>query len=85
MRTKKRRKYRMPGTAQVDRKRMGLHIFRLRDDRGLTQSELAEKMGLCEATVGHWESGRYIPSLVAAKRLAGIFGIPLDELAEGLV
>lgn len=81
----KRRKYRMPGIEQVDRQRMGLHIWNLRDNKGWTQAELAEKLGLSVKTVGQWESGRFIPSLVAAKRLAVAFEITIDELAEGVL
>ena len=82
---KSRRRYIQPGTEQIDRKKFGLHVFAMRDKRGMTQAELATKMGLCEATIGHWESGKYIPSLVAAKRLAVVFGVTLDELTEVLI
>jgi transcriptional regulator with XRE-family HTH domain len=81
----KRSRYKVRGTVQPDRQKFGMRIFHMREQRGLTQAELAARMGLCKQTVGHWESGRYMPSLVAAKRLADAFGMSLDELTRGVV
>lgn len=82
---KTRSRYRAAGTVQPDRYRLGVHICRLRETAGMTQQELGERMGLCSQTVGHWESGRYMPSLVAGKRLAWALGVSLDELTEGVL
>lgn len=85
MQKTRRSRYKALGTEQPDRYRLGMRIFQLRESRGLTQADLTDRMGLCPQTVGHWESGRYIPSLVAAKRLADALGITLDELTRGIV
>lgn len=81
----RRRRYKTPGTEQPDRYQLGMRIFHLREQRGMTQAELTARIGLCTQTVGHWESGRYMPSLVAAKRLAVALEVSLDELTRGVV
>ena len=54
---------------------------RLRFEHGeMTQSELAEKIGMTRQTVAALEAGKYSPSLEAAFRIAGVFGKPLDEV-----
>lgn len=81
----RRIRYKARGTEQPDRYQFGLRLYELREERGITQAELSAKVGLSHAAVGHWESGRFIPSLVAAKRLADALEISLDELTKGIV
>ena len=45
-------------------------IAKLRKDLGLTQEELAEKVGVTRQTIISLEQGRYNPSLQLAYRLA---------------
>lgn len=51
-----------------------------RDERGWTQAELAEYLGVSRQTVVAIETGRYDPSLPLAFRLARLFDKPLEEL-----
>lgn len=81
----RRSRYKTRGTEQPDRHELGMRIYHLREMRGLTQAQLTERLGLSPQTVSHWESGRYMPSLVAAKRLACVFDVSLDELTRGVV
>lgn len=52
----------------------------LRDRSGLTQAELAEKLGLTNRAVGAWESGRSRPRLDKMQQLADLFGVTVSEL-----
>ena len=51
-----------------------------RVERGLTQQELAERIGVTRQTIGLIESGRYNPTLKLCLMLAQITGKGLDEL-----
>ena len=58
-------------------------IRRLRFEHGeMTQSELAEKIGMTRQTVAAIEAGKYSPSLEAAFRIAHVFGVKLDDVFQ---
>ena len=58
-------------------------IRRLRFEHGeMTQSELAEKIGMTRQTVAAIEAGKYSPSLEAAFRIAHVFGASLDQVFQ---
>ena len=69
----------------MDAKRLPIvnQIRRLRFEHGeMTQSELAEKIGMTRQTVAAVEAGKYSPSLEAAFRIAHVFGATLDEVFQ---
>jgi putative transcriptional regulator len=47
---------------------------------GMTQQELAEKIGVTRQTVNAIEGGKYSPSLEVAFLIAEVFGKPLEEV-----
>jgi putative transcriptional regulator len=58
-------------------------IRRLRFEHGeMTQSELAEKIGMTRQTIAAIEAGKYSPSLEAAFRIAHVFGVKLDDVFQ---
>ena len=56
--------------------RMKEHRARL----GLNQEELARRVGVRRGTIGNLEKGKYNPSLVLAWNIAGVFGVPIEEV-----
>jgi len=52
----------------------------LRAEAGLTQSALAEQLGVSRQTVISIERGRYDPSLPLAFRIARVFGRTIEEV-----
>ncbi|HEY2312316.1 MAG TPA: helix-turn-helix transcriptional regulator [Streptosporangiaceae bacterium] len=48
--------------------------------RGLSQAELAAELGVSRQTVISIESGRYLPSLPLAFRIARFFEVPVDKM-----
>ncbi len=59
------------------------HIRRLRFEHGeMTQSELAERIGMTRQTIAAIEAGKYSPSLDAAFRIAQVFGVGLGEVFQ---
>lgn len=51
-----------------------------REGQGLTQAELARRLGVTRQTVIAIEQGRYSPSLELAFQIAGEFGVGLDDV-----
>jgi putative transcriptional regulator len=48
----------------------------------LTQLDLAEKVGCSRQTIIALEAGKYTPSLELAFRIAGVFGVPINEVFQ---
>ena len=55
-------------------------IRELRKRDGLTQQELADQCGCTRQTIIALEQGRYVPSLSLAMRIAGIFGLQVEQV-----
>ena len=55
-------------------------IKELREEAGIKQSELAEKVGVRRETIVHLENGKYNPSLKLAMDIAKVFGTTVEEL-----
>jgi putative transcriptional regulator len=47
---------------------------------GMSQEELAERVGVRRETIVHLENGRYNPSLRLAMDIAEVFGVPVEEI-----
>ena len=58
-----------------------LTVFRRQ--QGLTQDELALKIGVSRQTISKWERGAAVPSTESLVALGRLYGVPLDELANG--
>ena len=56
-----------------------IRALRFRADE-MTQAELARRLGVTRQTVIAIEQGRYSPSLEMAFQIAGVFGVPLDDV-----
>lgn len=52
----------------------------LRRDKGLTQQQLAERVGLHQTQIHRYESGASEPSMDALRRLALTLGVTIDQL-----
>ena len=61
---------------------MGNMIVSLRKEKGLTQLELAEKMGVTDKAVSKWERDLSFPDIDSVPKLAEILGISIDELMQ---
>ena len=59
---------------------MRTRIKELRARDGLTQADLAKKVGVRRETISFVENGEYNPSLLLAKRIASTFGEPIEEI-----
>jgi putative transcriptional regulator len=55
-------------------------VAELRRERDLTQEELADALEVSRQTISSIENGRYNPSLELAFRIAGFFGLAIEEI-----
>ena len=55
-------------------------IKEFREKAGLTQADLAEKVGARGETIVHLENGKYNPSLKLAMDIARVFDVTVEEL-----
>ncbi len=56
------------------------HIKELRDELGLTQQYLAEKVNVSRQTIISLENGKYNPSIFLAYKIAKIFNRAIEEV-----
>lgn len=61
----------------------GEKLKQIREERGMTQQTLAEKLYVTRQAVSRWECGARYPDLLTAKKIATILDISLDELLSG--
>lgn len=58
------------------------NILSLRTRHGMTQEELAQKIGVARQTVAKWEAADAVPDLDNAARIAQLFDVSLDALVR---
>ena len=61
----------------------GMAIKDLREKRGMTQAELADKIGVSSKTVSKWETAKGLPDITLLQPLAQALGISVIELMNG--
>ena len=52
-----------------------IDLRKVREARGMTQQELADKVGVIRQTISHIEPGRITPSVPTAQAIAQVLGI----------
>lgn len=67
----------------MDLSKTGSLIYNLRREKGFTQKQVAEKLGVCAKTVSKWETGHGFPDVGLICKLSDIFGINIEKLLEG--
>ena len=64
------------------KKTLGMMIAELRKEKGLTQLELAEKIGVTDKAVSKWERDLSCSDINSLPNLADILGVSVDELMQ---
>lgn len=59
---------------------IGANVQRLRDERSMSQGELADAIGVHQTHISKIERGVKSPSLDVAQKLAQYFGVSVDEV-----
>lgn len=63
-------------------KKLGEKIWRLREEKGLSQEVLAEKLDVSRQTVSNWENDRATPDAYKLKQLCEVLGFSADGILE---
>lgn len=58
-------------------------IAELRKEQGLTQKELADRVGVSDKAVSKWENGKNYPDIEIMQSLGEIFKVSVSELLQG--
>ncbi|MBQ5592587.1 MAG: helix-turn-helix domain-containing protein [Clostridia bacterium] len=61
----------------------GATIKRLREAKGITQTQLAEKIGVSSKAVSKWETAKGLPDITLIEPLARALGVSVMELMSG--
>jgi putative transcriptional regulator len=55
-------------------------VRKLREDRAISQGDLARELGVSRQTINAIETGKYLPSLPLAFAIGKFFGRPVEEV-----
>ena len=62
--------------------RLGNSLFHARKKCGLSQEEVAEKLGVSRQTISKWETDETLPDIRQSKRMAVLYRVSLDDLID---
>jgi transcriptional regulator with XRE-family HTH domain len=57
-------------------------LVKKRKEKGITQDELSNYIGVSKASVSKWETGQSYPDVTFLPQLAAYFNISIDELMD---
>lgn len=61
---------------------LGNSLFHARKKSGLSQEDVAEKLGVSRQTVSKWETDETVPDIRQSKKMAVLYNMSLDELID---
>lgn len=61
---------------------LGNSLFNARKKSGLSQEDVAEKLGVSRQTISKWETDETLPDISQSKKLAVLYHLTLDELID---
>ena len=67
----------------MNQEKIGKFIAKCRKDKKMTQSDLAEKLGVTDKSISNWENGRNMPDLSLFKPICDVLGITINDLLSG--
>ena len=63
--------------------KLAVHLRKIRDDKGVTQEDLAFKAGINTAYLGHLERGVYSPTMFVIWKITQALGIKIEDFMKG--
>ena len=67
----------------MDLTQTGKFIAELSKEKGLTQEQFGEKVGVTNKTVSRWETGTCLPPAAVLLNMSQLFGVSINELLSG--
>lgn len=68
---------------KMSTEKLGQFIASLRNEKDMTQLQLAELVGVNKGTVSRWESGSYAPDIFRLMKLAKVLDVTVNDLLCG--
>lgn len=62
---------------------IGKRIHAIRQQKNITQEQLAQDLAISRQAVSKWESGKAIPDIENLMYISNLYGVSLDELIKG--
>ena len=62
--------------------KLGNSLFHARKKCGLSQEDVAEKLGVSRQTISKWETGETLPDIRQSKQMSILYHVSLDDLIE---
>lgn len=69
--------------SKMNQVKIGKFIAALRKEKGMTQEQLGEILGVTNKTVSRWENGNYMPDIEMLSLLSKEFGVSINEIISG--
>ncbi|MGN0436804.1 MAG: helix-turn-helix domain-containing protein, partial [Wujia sp.] len=67
----------------MDLIQIGKFIAELRKEKGLTQEQFGDKVGVTNKTVSRWETGTYLPPADVLLSISEMFHVSINEILSG--
>ena len=67
----------MKGGLRMDQIKTGAFLKELRREKGITQEQLAEELGVSGRTISRWETGSNMPDISLLVEIAGFFDVSM--------
>ena len=73
----------MKGGFGMDQMKIGSFLKKLRNEKELTQGQLAEKLNVSNRSVSRWETGNTLPDISILIELAEFYEVDIKEIIDG--
>lgn len=67
----------------MNTEKIGVFLASLRKEKGLTQEQLGEKLGVSNKTVSRWETGTYLPPVEMLQQISIFYDVTINEILSG--
>ena len=67
----------------MDQSKVGAFLKDLRREKGITQEQLAEELGVSGRTISRWENGNNMPDISLLVEIAEFFDVSIPEIIKG--
>ena len=71
------------GGLYMDQIKAGAFLKELRREKGITQEQLAEELGVSGRSISRWETGNNMPDISLLVEIAEYFDVSIPEIIKG--
>ena len=68
----------------MNQEKIGRFISELRKEKGMTQSKMAEQLGITDRAISKWETGKSMPDSSIMLELCDLLSINVNELLKAI-